>query len=283
MLRVQLERQRAGFFQSLREYSALLQAGRAPAGRHGRPRHRHAPGADEPGVEIAAEVADSLERSVIADQVANGVSVPHGPAVSPARRPDGGFGNPRGCPDGSGDAIEQTLLKRVAGRPGLAHRHPADVLVDDGRVAEVGPGLDAGRAEVVIGATGWSSAPALVDLRAPAGAGPRGRRDHRDRVAGGRLGGYTAVCPMPNTDPVARQRRGGARWWPPGAARSASIDVFTGRGGDPRPARERRWPSWADHSPLGRRGGLLRPTARRARSAGLAAVRAQGTPGRSTP
>jgi aspartate carbamoyltransferase catalytic subunit len=33
------------------------------------------PGPMNRGVEIAADVADSLERSVIADQVANGISV----------------------------------------------------------------------------------------------------------------------------------------------------------------------------------------------------------------
>jgi aspartate carbamoyltransferase catalytic subunit len=75
MLRVQLERQRAGFFPSLREYARLygLDARRLAAmADHAIVMH---PGPMNRGVEIAADVADSLERSVIADQVANGISV----------------------------------------------------------------------------------------------------------------------------------------------------------------------------------------------------------------
>ena len=75
MLRVQLERQRAGFFPSLREYARLygLDGRRLDAmADHAIVMH---PGPMNRGVEIAAEVADSLERSVIADQVANGISV----------------------------------------------------------------------------------------------------------------------------------------------------------------------------------------------------------------
>jgi dihydroorotase len=79
----------------------------------------------------------------------------------------------------------------------------ADVLVDDGRVAEVGPGLDPGGAEVV-DCDGLVVCPGLVDLhvhlREP------GREDAETIETGSRaaaLGGYTAVCPMPNTDPVA--------------------------------------------------------------------------------
>jgi aspartate carbamoyltransferase catalytic subunit len=75
MLRVQLERQQAGFFPSLREYARLygLDAGRLAAmAPHAIVMH---PGPMNRGVEIAAEVADSLERSVIASQVSNGISV----------------------------------------------------------------------------------------------------------------------------------------------------------------------------------------------------------------
>ncbi len=91
LLRVQLERQRAGFFPSLREYARLygLDARRLdllPA--HAIVMH---PGPMNRGVEIAADVADSIERSVIASQVANGISVRMsllylllgGPAVDP--------------------------------------------------------------------------------------------------------------------------------------------------------------------------------------------------------
>jgi aspartate carbamoyltransferase catalytic subunit len=75
MLRVQLERQRAGFFPSMREYARLY----GLDGRRLEAMADHAivmhPGPMNRGVEIAAEVADSIERSVIADQVANGISV----------------------------------------------------------------------------------------------------------------------------------------------------------------------------------------------------------------
>ena len=99
---------------------------------------------------------------------------------------------------------KQLLLK--GGRlidPASRADSPADVLVDDGRVAEVGSGLDAGRAEVV-DCDGLVVCPGLVDLhvhlREP------GREDAETIETGSRaaaLGGYTAVCPMPNTDPVA--------------------------------------------------------------------------------
>jgi aspartate carbamoyltransferase catalytic subunit len=75
LLRVQLERQQAGFFPSLREYARLygLDARRLDA----MPEHAIVmhPGPMNRGVEIAAEVADALPRSVIADQVANGLHV----------------------------------------------------------------------------------------------------------------------------------------------------------------------------------------------------------------
>jgi aspartate carbamoyltransferase catalytic subunit len=75
MLRVQTERQRAGFVPSMREYARLygLDARRLELmADHAIVMH---PGPMNRGVEIAADVADSLERSVIADQVANGISV----------------------------------------------------------------------------------------------------------------------------------------------------------------------------------------------------------------
>ena len=86
--------------------------------------------------------------------------------------------------------------------PASRHDGVADVLVD-GRVVEVGAGLDATGAEVV-DCDGLVVCPGLVDLhvhlREP------GREDAETIETGSRaaaLGGYTAVCPMPNTDPVA--------------------------------------------------------------------------------
>ncbi|WP_170852354.1 dihydroorotase [Blastococcus sp. DSM 46786] len=80
---------------------------------------------------------------------------------------------------------------------------PADILVEDGRIAAVGDSLDATGAEVVE-ATGLIALPGLVDLhthlREP------GREDAETVETGSRaaaLGGFTAVHAMANTDPVA--------------------------------------------------------------------------------
>ncbi|MET7668510.1 dihydroorotase [Micromonospora luteifusca] len=80
---------------------------------------------------------------------------------------------------------------------------PTDLLIRDGLVAEVGPGLSAPDAAVVDG-TGLVALPGLVDLhthlREP------GREDAETVESGSRaaaLGGYTAVCAMANTSPVA--------------------------------------------------------------------------------
>jgi len=74
MLRVQRERMNAAYFPSVREYSrryGLDAARMALLPEHGIVMH---PGPMNRGVEIAAEVADSV-RSTIVEQVANGVSV----------------------------------------------------------------------------------------------------------------------------------------------------------------------------------------------------------------
>jgi dihydroorotase len=99
---------------------------------------------------------------------------------------------------------QRTLLR--GGRlvdPASGHDGVADVLLDGGVVAEVGPGLDAAGAKRV-DCGGLVVCPGFVDLhvhlREP------GREDAETIESGSRaaaLGGYTAVCPMPNTDPVA--------------------------------------------------------------------------------
>jgi dihydroorotase len=80
---------------------------------------------------------------------------------------------------------------------------PTDVLLRDGVVAGIAPGIDAGDAEVV-DADGLVALPGLVDLhthlREP------GREDAETVETGTRaaaLGGFTAVHAMANTDPVA--------------------------------------------------------------------------------
>jgi dihydroorotase len=87
--------------------------------------------------------------------------------------------------------------------PASGHDAVADVLVRDGIVAEVGAGLDDTGAEVA-DCDGLVVTPGFVDLhvhlREP------GREDAETIETGSRaaaLGGYTAVCPMPNTDPPA--------------------------------------------------------------------------------
>jgi dihydroorotase len=80
---------------------------------------------------------------------------------------------------------------------------PADLLLRDGEIAEIGPGLAAAGAEV-IDAEGLVALPGLVDLhthlREP------GREDAETVESGTRAaarGGYTAVHAMANTYPVA--------------------------------------------------------------------------------
>jgi len=80
---------------------------------------------------------------------------------------------------------------------------PTDILIRDGVTVEVGTVLDS-RGATVIDADGLIVLPGLVDLhthlREP------GREDAETVETGSRaaaLGGYTAVCAMANTDPVA--------------------------------------------------------------------------------
>jgi dihydroorotase len=94
----------------------------------------------------------------------------------------------------------QTWLLRGVSPEGGA---PTDLLLRDGIIAEVGPDLAPAGAQV-IEADGLIALPGLVDLhthlRQP------GREDAETVATGSRaaaLGGYTAVCAMPNTEPVA--------------------------------------------------------------------------------
>lgn len=106
----------------------------------------------------------------------------------------------------------------------------ADLLVEDGKVAAVGRGVEAPEGARIIDASGKVVAPGLIDLhvhlREP------GQED-LETVASGAMaaaaGGFTAVCAMPNTDPVTdnqaavgfivsqAQRAGKARVYPIGA------------------------------------------------------------------
>ena len=87
--------------------------------------------------------------------------------------------------------------------PSQHHDAVADVLIADGRIAEVGQGLGVPDGAEVMEARGKVVAPGLIDLhvhlREP------GREDVETIATGARAaaaGGFTAVCAMPNTDPV---------------------------------------------------------------------------------
>ncbi|HEV8243008.1 MAG TPA: dihydroorotase [Nitrospirales bacterium] len=80
---------------------------------------------------------------------------------------------------------------------------PADVLIQDGKVAAVGPGFKAPAGATVIDATGKWVLPGFVDLhvhlREPG-------FEYKETIASGTAaavaGGFTSVCCMPNTQPV---------------------------------------------------------------------------------
>src|SRR6185503_19999455 len=81
--------------------------------------------------------------------------------------------------------------------------HVADLLVVDGKIAAVGAGLAAPAGAEVRSVAGKVVAPGLVDvhvhMREP------GNEDEETVASGARAavaGGFTAVCAMPNTDPV---------------------------------------------------------------------------------
>jgi len=90
------------------------------------------------------------------------------------------------------------LVDPVAGRDGSF-----DILIADGRIARVGPGLPAGGATIVDLPPGLVVTPGLIDmhvhLREPG-------QEHKETIATGTAsavaGGFTAVACMPNTSPV---------------------------------------------------------------------------------
>lgn len=87
--------------------------------------------------------------------------------------------------------------------PALGIDVDTDVMVEDEQIAAVGPQVAPGNAEVLDGA-GLVMAPGLVDLHAHL---REPGFEHKETVETGTraaaAGGYTALCAMPNTDPVA--------------------------------------------------------------------------------
>lgn len=86
--------------------------------------------------------------------------------------------------------------------PASGHDGTADVLIEEGRIAAVGPNLDAGGA-TTLDASGLIVAPGFIDmhvhLREPG-------FEHAETIESGSraaaAGGFTSICPMPNTLPV---------------------------------------------------------------------------------
>jgi dihydroorotase len=144
---------------------------------------------------------------------------------------------------------ERLLLK--GGRlidPGRSLDDDLDLLLVDGEVAELGARVAARGAEVV-DVTGLVVCPGFIDLhthlRQP------GREDKETIATGTRAaaaGGFTAVCAMPNTDPVndhagitraileTARREGVVRVWPIGAITRGSQGLELAEYGDLRDA-----------------------------------------------
>jgi dihydroorotase len=87
--------------------------------------------------------------------------------------------------------------------PRSSRDETADVLVRDGKIVAIGPDLDAGDAEV-LDASNLVIAPGLVDMHTHVREPGREDEETISSVsAAAAAGGYTAICAMPNTDPVA--------------------------------------------------------------------------------
>ena len=117
------------------------------------------------------------------------------------------------------------VIDPVAGRDARG-----DVLVEGGRIAAVGTGVGAEGVEAVVDAAGLVVAPGFVDPHAHlCEPGWEHRETIRSGVRAAVAGGYTAVCSMPDTDPVVDdpasvgfvvaegRRAGGARVFPAAA------------------------------------------------------------------
>lgn len=110
--------------------------------------------------------------------------------------------------------------------PGSGMDRLADVLIRDGRVAHIAPGLD-GTGCRVVDAAGFLVTPGLIDphvhLREPGFL-------HKEDIASGTLaavaGGFTAVCCMPNTRPALDSPEV-VRWIGGRAAETGHCRVFS--------------------------------------------------------
>ena len=101
-----------------------------------------------------------------------------------------------------------------------------DVLIENGAIAAIQPSIKAREGLDVLDASGKLVLPGFVDLhvhfRQP------GREDKETIETGSRAaaaGGFAAVCPMPNTDPVI-DHRGAAEWIRHEGERVGLVDVL---------------------------------------------------------
>ncbi|MBI3088004.1 MAG: dihydroorotase [Candidatus Omnitrophica bacterium] len=101
-----------------------------------------------------------------------------------------------------------------------------DILVEDGAIADVKPSIRAREGLEAVDAAGLLVVPGFVDLhvhfREP------GREDKETIETGSRAavrGGFTAVCPMPNTDPVV-DHGGAVEWVRHEGGRVGLVDVL---------------------------------------------------------
>ena len=156
------------------------------------------PGPINRGVELAPDVADG-PRSVILDQVENGVAVRMAILVPAGRRRRG---RGQGC---EGMSSRPALHRgRPGHRPRQRHRRACGRWSSrDGRIAEVG------RADRAPARRARHRRPGPLGhaglrrpARPPARARPGVQGDHRHGRAAAVAGGFTAVCAMPNTKPV---------------------------------------------------------------------------------
>jgi dihydroorotase len=87
--------------------------------------------------------------------------------------------------------------------PATGRDEIADLMVEDGRIVAIEPGLDSARAERELDAAGCLVTPGLVDphvhLREP---GQEGKETIATGTASAAAGGFTTVCCMPNTAPA---------------------------------------------------------------------------------
>ena len=108
-------------------------------------------------------------------------------------------------------SADPTLLIRGAS---LLGDRTADVLVADGRIAEIGDAGTLAAADETIEADGLVLLPGLVDLHTP--RREPGREDAETVLTGSRaaaVGGYTAVLAMANTSPVTDTAEAAERVW----------------------------------------------------------------------